>query len=149
MKARLVCCTLALALSGALHAATCSVNASPVAFGAYSPFNLLPLDTTGDIQVSCSDVLLAMSYTLRLDPGGGGSYAPRRLAGGGYSLDYNLYTDPARTLIWGDGSASTLTVTGAFAVSGTANHPVHGRVFARQNVASGSYADTITVTIDY
>lgn len=149
MKAHIACCALALAAPGALHAAACGVNASSVAFGAYSPFSLLPLDTAGNVQVNCSDVLLALTYTLRLDPGGGGIYAPRRLAGGAYGLDYNLYTDPARTLVWGDGSAGTLTVTGAFAVSGTADHPVYGRVSASQNVAPGSYADAIVVTIEY
>lgn len=148
MKARLALCALTLAMPGALHAATCSVSASSVAFGTYSPFSLLPLDTAGNVQVSCSDVLLAQSYTVRLAPGGGG-YAARRMSGGAYALDYNLYADAAHTLVWGDGSAGTVTVTGAFAVSGTANHPVYGRVLPRQNVAPGGYADAITVTVEY
>lgn len=149
MKARLAVCALALAMPGVVHAATCSVNANSVAFGAYSPFDLLPLDTAGNVQVSCNDVLVAQTYTVSLAPGGG-SYAARRMSGGAYGLDYNLYADPARTLVWGDGSAGTVRVAGTFAVAGAAvNHPVYGRVFPRQNVAPGSYADAVTAVVEY
>lgn len=155
MRARsarvIVCGAALLAASVPLHAATCGVSANSVAFGAYNPFGLLPHDAAGNIQVSCNDVLVALSYTLRLSTGGSGSYVLRRISGGAYTLDYNLYTDPARVTIWGDGSAATAAVTGAFAVtvSGSANHAVYGRVPAGQNAGAGSYTDTITVTIEY
>lgn len=146
-----IACAALLAASVPLHAATCGVSANSVAFGAYNPFDLLPHDAAGNIQVSCNDVLVALSYTLRLSAGGSGSYAPRRMSGGAYTLDYNLYTDPAHATVWGDGSASTATVTGAFAVtvSGSANHAVYGRVPAGQNAGAGSYSDTVTVTVEY
>lgn len=148
-----IACAALLAVSMPLHAATCGVSANSVAFGAYNPFGLLPHDAAGNIQVSCNDVLIALSYTLRLSGGGSGSgsYAPRRMSGGAYTLDYNLYTDPAHATVWGDGNSATATVTGAFAitVSGTANHAVYGRVPAGQNAGAGSYSDTVTVTVEY
>ena len=131
---------------GLAHAA-CSVAPTPVAFGTYSPFNLAPTDTAGTLRVSCDTA--TVGYTLLLNPGGAGSYAPRRLAEGAYTLAYNLYADALRTLVWGDGSGGTTTVSGAFALPGAIDHTVYGRLPARQNVGAGAYIDTITVTLNF
>jgi spore coat protein U-like protein len=60
------------------------------------------------------------------------------------SLGYNLYTDAARTQVWGDFfNGGTIQV----APAGTpARLDVYGRIPAGQNVATGSYTDSITVT---
>lgn len=125
----------------------CSVDPTPVAFGVYSPFSIAPADTAGTLRVSCDTATL--SYTLQLSPGGAGSYSPRRLSGGGYALSYNLYTDPLRTMVWGDGSGGTANVTGALALPGAIDHTVYGRIPAQQNVGTGAYTDAITVTINF
>lgn len=125
----------------------CSVDPTPVAFGVYPTFSGVPTDTAGTLRVSCDTTTLG--YTLQLSQGGAGSYSPRRLSSGGYTLSYNLYTDPLRTLVWGDGSGGTANVTGAFALPGAIDHTVYGRIPAQQNVGTGAYTDAITVTINF
>lgn len=125
----------------------CSVNPTPVAFGVYSLFNIAPTDTAGTLRVSCDTA--AAGYTLRLSPGGAGSYFPRQLSSGGYVLSYNLYTDLLRSIVWGDGSGGTANITGAFALPGAIDHVIYGRIPAQQNVGGGAYVDTITVTISF
>jgi spore coat protein U-like protein len=64
-------------------------------------------------------------------------------------LSYSLYTDAARTNVWGDGTGSTATIgnTGTGAVQ---NVTVYGRIPGSQSSAPpGSYADTISVTVTY
>ncbi|MEK6592118.1 MAG: spore coat U domain-containing protein [Pseudomonadota bacterium] len=145
MRAALLAATLILFANAAQSA--CSVNPTPVAFGVYSPFSIAPTDTAGPLRVSCDAITL--SYTLQLSPGGAGSYSPRQLSGGGYTLSYNLYTDPLRTVVWGDGSGGTASVPGALALPGAIDHAIYGRIPAQQNVGAGAYADTITVTINF
>lgn len=125
----------------------CSVDPTPVAFGVYSPFSITPADTAGTLRVSCDTATLG--YTLLLSPGSTGSYSPRQLSGSGYTLSYNLYTDPLRTIVWGDGGGGTASVSGAFALPGAIDHAIYGRIPAQQNVGAGTYADTITVTINF
>lgn len=136
-----------LLISPGLTHAACSVNSTSGAFGAYSLFNVAPADTAGTLRVSCNTTTLG--YTLLLSPGGAGSYSPRKLAGGVYTLTYNLYVDALRSLVWGDGSGGTTTVSGAFALPGANDHTVCGRVPAQQNVGAGAYTDTITVTLNF
>jgi spore coat protein U-like protein len=69
---------------------------------------------------------------------------------GGGVLNYNLYVDPARTLVWGDGTGATATVSGVREVKGRPvffDYAVYGRVFADQAPPPGSYTDTILVTV--
>ena len=69
-----------------------------------------------------------------------------------HRLNYNLYADLTRLLVWGDGSAGTVKVSNTYLITllgVTANHSVYGRIASRQNVAVGAYTDTITATVDY
>lgn len=138
---------LSLLLAPGFVQAACSVAPTPVAFGAYSPFNVAPTDTAGTLRVSCDTV--TVGYTVLLSAGNAGSFSPRRLSSGRYTLSYNLYADALRTVIWGEGSGGSATVSGAFALPGAINHTVYGRVYAGQNVGAGAYADTITITINF
>ena len=59
------------------------------------------LTGTADINVRCTD---GVGYTVALDVGtGGGNIATGRLLDGPgtETLTYNLYSDPAHTIIWG------------------------------------------------
>jgi spore coat protein U-like protein len=138
-------CIVALALafgSSNCDAIQCTVGTQGVAFGAYDPFVNQYLDGTGNISVAC-DVLTP--YTLALSSGNG-PYSSRTMIGGADVLRYNLFTDPARTTVWGDGAGSTATV-GASAMIG--NHTVYGRIPARQNVRPGTYVDAIIVLVNF
>lgn len=141
--------------SAAAAAATCTVSATTLAFASYNPFSSSPLDSAGDIAVTCSLgglLSLLVSYDIRLSTGGSAGYAPRRMSSGVNSLDYNLYTTSGRTTVWGNGTGTTAIISDGYllGVGTTVRHyAVHGRVPALQNVRGGAYVDSITVTVDY
>lgn len=131
---------------------SCTVSASGVGFGVYNPFSDSSLDSTGTVTVSCFG-LLGGVFQVALSTGGSGTFSPRRMASGANTLTYNLYVDSSRTQIWGDGSGGTsiqslnciLLCLGA-----PQNFTVYGRIPASQTGAhSGTYGDTITVTVTF
>jgi spore coat protein U-like protein len=156
MRYRLLGSTLLMLLvpTMARAAVTCTASATAVAFGVYNPFFGSPLDTTGTVTVTCSTTFIDLvSYTVSLSRGGGSSYAGRRMNSGSNLLSYQLYTDAARSQIWGDGSGGTSTnaYSGILIFTPITNtHTVYGRIPAAQTtVIPGSYTDTITVTVSY
>ena len=74
-----------------------------------------------------------------------------RLSGGGWNLNYNLYTNSARTIVWGDGTggSSAQTLSGGTVSGGLRrfSRTVYGRIAAMQNVGAASYSDTIVMTV--
>jgi spore coat protein U-like protein len=131
--------------------AQCSVTASGVNFGTYSMFDSSDKDSTGTVTVSCT-VLLALFMTINteLSVGNSGSYSTRQLRSGAQSLNYNLYTDTARQVIWGNGSGGTSRQTHSALLSiGTTVIPytVYGRIPRFQSSPSGTYTDSIVVSV--
>src|SRR5688572_15270121 len=89
---------------------SCSVTASNMTFGNFNPLSASALDGSGTIRVTCSAlVAVSASYEIRLSKGAG-SYSLRKLQGSSGAINYNLYTNASRSLIWGDGTSSTFTV---------------------------------------
>lgn len=154
--------TSLLWVSSVSAAVTCDVTATGVAFGIYNPIAGTNLDTTGNINFSCTrtgllDLTPGVSYSILLNTGGSGSYSSRQLSSGADTLNYNLYRDTARTLIWGDGTGGSSTQPGSVSfplislssVTRDNDHPTYGRLFGGQNIPAGSYTDTITVTVEF
>lgn len=143
---------LALAATQAA-ALSCTASASPTSFGGYDPLSAAPLDSVGNVQVSCSNLVsLFVSYSIALSAGSSGSFAGRQLSGGANTLDYNLYTNAAHSAVWGDGTAGSATLADGYLLlllSDQRNYPVYGRIPAGQNVPPGSYIDSIVVTVNY
>ena len=133
--------TVALAFTPAA-AATCTISPQGVSFGNYDTLDPQPLDGVGNISVRCD---AETAFTISLGSGAG-SYSVRQMASGANVLEYNLYTDPSRLTVWGDGSAGSVTVSDT---ASTAERAIYGRVPARQNVPAGLYNDVIVVTIVY
>jgi spore coat protein U-like protein len=145
MPLRPLIVTAGLALISAVPAAAlaeCQLSVVNVSFGAYDTLSALQTDITGSINMACdaeTSVQISLSSGL-------GTFAARQMQGGGRVLLYNLYIDPTRLSIWGDGSPGTSVMS----LSGTnASLPVYGRIPAHQNVPAGSYGDTITVTLTF
>lgn len=152
-----------LALAGALVFAVpglatehidCSVSTVGSNFGTYSVFASGPLDTVGQVTVSCSTSdtePVNVAYTIEMDGGSGGSPTGRRMESGLSTLSYQLYRDINRTEIWGDGTSGSQTVADEYSldVQESRDYPVYGRIPAQQNVPAGSYADTILVTVNF
>ena len=137
----------------AMAALSCSTSAQAVAFGNYDPLSALPTDSTGQVTVTCSNLVsLFVNYTVALSTGVSGTYSSRQLASGANRLNYNLYTDVTHLLVWGDGTSGTSQISAGFLaviLGVSANHTVYGRIPARQTAAVGSYSDTITVTVTF
>lgn len=128
---------------------TCTVSAVGVNFGTYNPLSLTAATATGTVNVTCTLGLFS-SWTVTLSTGDSNSFAQRVLENGAASLGYNLYTSAAYSSVWGDGTGGTGVQSGTQTL-GTTNvtYTVYGRIPARQDVAAGSYLDTITVTVSY
>jgi spore coat protein U-like protein len=122
-----------------------------VSFGSYDVFGFSALDSTGNVTYRCTDVTEFDTITIDISQGGALSYAPRRMAAGTASLSYNLFLDAARTQVWGDGGGGETARYGPTTPPEATNVSVtvYGRVPARQDVAVGSYSDTVTVTLNY
>lgn len=132
----------------------CTVSASTINFGSYDPLNATSLDANGNVQVTCSVLLagLNVSYNIALNSGNAGTYSSRYMSLLSNHLNYNLYTDPAQTQIWGNGSSGTSIVSDSYTLnlfSQTRNYAVYGHVPMSQNVAPGAYSDTIQVTVTF
>ena len=124
----------------------CNVAAAPLTFGTYNSNAAANANTT--ISVTCSRLA---PFTIGLDKGAGAdaSTATRRmtLSGGSDTLNYSLTQDAAHETNWGNASGTdTQAATGTGA---TQVFTVYGRVAAGQAVTSGSYADTITINVNY
>ena len=121
----------------------CMISVQPVLFGDYNTFELYRLDGVGSIEVTCDNP--TDTYSLAISSGLGG-FAERKMTFGVYTLAYNLYTDVARTSIWGDGSSGTSIVNGSGVFTDIA---IYGRLPALQNVSVGNYFDNLIVTLNF
>lgn len=135
-------------------AADCIVDTSgaAIAFGVYDPLSPVPATGVGTIVVACTPPNANnLAVTFSLSPGGSGSYFPRRMASGANTLAYNLYTDVANNIVFGNGSGGTQVVVRSTSPSGGGSFRASAQVFgvmpAEQDAAFGQYSDTIQVTI--
>ena len=128
--------------------ANCTVSTSALAFGNVNTLSGTNVDGSGGLSVTCTNGT-AWTASAGVGAGSGASFAARRMSAGGDLLNYNLYTNSARSTVWRDGTASTATVGGTG--SGTTQAvTIYGRVNSGQTSApAGSYADTVAVTVTY
>jgi spore coat protein U-like protein len=125
-------------------AAICSVSAGTLGFGTYS-FTTAALATAA-VSVNCSN---GATYQVAMSGGANLSGTTRRMAGPGAArLTYQLFSNSARTTSWGDDSALGSRVAGTGSGSAQAL-TVYGRIPAGQSVVSGSYTDSVVVTVEY
>ena len=132
------------------YAFNCNVTSTPVSFSNYDIFSTVPLDSTGIITVSCSNPEnKPMQVTVSISSGGSGNFNPRqmRLTGGSDRMNYYLFIDPSKTIIWGDNTGGTSTYTSTVARNHAVNATIYGRIPARQNLRAGAYSDTLLVTV--
>jgi spore coat protein U-like protein len=133
--------------SAPAEAAKCTIWSAPVVFGTYDVFTTAPLDSTSGLAFDCNGG--ARNVSISISRGQAGSYVPRKLKKGTESLNYNLFLDAARTTIWGDGSGASETYFNRNPPNSYVVVPIYARVTAEQDVSAGTYADTVTVTINF
>jgi spore coat protein U-like protein len=132
-------------------ASTCTVTANPLSFGTYQP-GQGALSAYATLAVLCTK---GAPFTVALSAGtAGGTVAQRVMTMGTNRLGYNLYTTATHTAVWGDGSQSSATVSGAGRglAAGAVTQTVYGQVPdapANADLAPGFYTDTVIVTVAY
>ncbi|MGB6605854.1 MAG: spore coat protein U domain-containing protein [Steroidobacteraceae bacterium] len=138
---------------------TCSVSATNLAFGNYTPGGGA-LTSTSTVSVLCTN---GTTFTAALNGGSttGGTVGQRLMAEGGGSgtLQYNLYTTAAHNIVWGDGTGTSATESGTgagMAAADAQSLTVFGQLpdsaanqAAPVTGATTAYSDTITVTVTY
>lgn len=126
----------------------CTITATDMAFGTVSVL-AGGATATSTVTVLCTT---GTDYAIGLSAGtgAGATVAARQMTGpGGATLQYTLYRDAARTLLWGN-TTSTNTVDSAAATGAPETYTVYGQVApAQTNVTPGAYGDVITATITY
>lgn len=104
------------------------------------------VDGTAVLQVACTPTT---PYNIGLDEGlgAGATTAARLMTSGGATVGYGLFRDASRTASWGDTiGTDTQAGTGTGAAQ---SYTVYGRVAPQTTPASGTYTDTVTVTVTY
>jgi spore coat protein U-like protein len=132
------------------NAFQCNVVTTPVNFGYYDLFSITDLNSTGSITVTCNAPIQNPAVPVRLDltAGSSGSFALRRMVStSGGRLNYNLYSDAAKTMILGDGTGGSVNLSSVISKTAPWKITIYGRIPARQNVAPGVYSDSLTATI--
>jgi spore coat protein U-like protein len=147
--ARLILIFPYLFFSVNILSAACTISTTPVNFGSYDVFATSPTDSTGLISITCNEIPAPFApVSIGPSPNSGG-FNPRkmRVTSGTDLLNYNLYTNAARTSIWGDGTSGTVRVWRTFRRNIPQNLTVYGRIPPGQDVRAGTYTDTLTVTL--
>ena len=121
--------------------ASCSITtaAANVDFLAYEPTNPVD-DTDGSTSVGfrCVKGTTYWAYVARTNTMTGTVF--------GEFLNYELYTDVARTAVWD----AVLAGPGTVAADNTETTiGIYGTIAALQNVSADSYVESVTVTVEY
>jgi spore coat protein U-like protein len=64
------------------------------------------------------------------------------------AMNYQIFSDTAYSVVWGDGSGGSSTVNTSAGVAGTTTY-AYGRIPHQPSTVPGAYADTIIVTVTY
>lgn len=161
LKSAVLCSVLATSGAFAATASTtfqvtatvlssCNVTGTLLNFGSsIDPIaSAVPLDSNSALTVQCSNTT---PYTVALNAGtnagGASAFSARAIKNGSHTLGYQLYTDAARTSVWGDGTSSN--TVGGTGSGGNQSLSIYGRLPSLVGAVPGSYTDTVTVTITY
>lgn len=157
MIGRALFACLAMAVAPA-YGASCDVSVLPLNFGTYDPHAVTALDIATTATITCTATSNrpqgeTITVTSSVSRGGAPSFIPRQMRSAlNEALDYNVYLNPLRTVIFGDGSAGTdrtaRTVT-TTRVGMVYSVDIYGRIFPGQDVRVGSYSDTLIYTINF
>lgn len=127
--------------------ATCVINsATTLNFSGSQGLLSANVDQTSTIQVTCTN---STPYAIGLSKGAdsGATVAARKMSDGTNTITYSLYTDAARSTVWGN--TASVDVVSATGNGSAQSYTVYGRVPPQTTPPPGAYSDTITVTVTY
>ncbi len=101
-------------------------------------------DANSTIQMTCVN---RTAWQVGLDDGQHASGTTRRMVQGANAVTYQLFSDNALTVPWGN-TLNTDTVSGTGSGSSQTLH-VYGQVVPQSALVAGSYSDTVTVTVTF
>ncbi len=162
LKSALLATAVAALASTAAHAATdtaqfnvkleitssCTIGATAaddVDFGSHASTET-NLTADGQLNVNCTP---GTGYVISLDDGlnsAGGGVTARKMANGANLVPYQLYSDPARSNVWG--SMSGTNTVGGTGTGAAEAIPVYGQADSA-NFPAGTYSDVVIATITY
>jgi spore coat protein U-like protein len=116
-------------------------------FGAYDDASPESVLTTATIDLRCGGIGESSHAIVTAGPSANtGDYQTRELAHGDSRLRYQVYINPSRTIVWGDGTRDTQPVL----VPGPADRrsfTVYGGIFNGQSGEVGRYSDVLVITV--
>ena len=154
------CLLLGLSLSATIvfgQATVCNFSsAAGVAFGVYDDSSSMPRDTATNMTINCTrnGGPPNVSVTLALGPSAtSGSSSNRSMRqGNGSIINYNLFRDSSRGLVWGQ-TPGVDTITNSLSIPNKStvsiSFTIFGRISALQNASVGTYGDSVMATISY
>jgi spore coat protein U-like protein len=105
------------------------------------------IDASTTFDVQCT---LTTPFSIGLDAGGGlgATVTTRKMTGpAAATIDYSLYTDAARSIVWGDTLA--LDTVDDIGTGAAETFTVYGRVPPQATPAPGLFSDTVTITVTF
>jgi spore coat protein U-like protein len=124
----------------------CTISASSLDFGALTNLNT-QVDATNSISIRCNT---GVRYSIGLSNGTSGASAPSlrqmKSALSQDSISYGIYTNQARTAVWGTANTAVVSGTGN---GNTQNFTGYGRIPAQTTPAPSDYRDTVVITVTY
>ena len=128
---------------------SCSMTVGAMGFANYDPSSAEDLLGTATIESTCTaggTAKITLGQGSSADSGSTEAAPARRMILGSEYLSYAIYSDTGRTAVWGDTADTGKGITGT---GSAANTLVYGKITAGQAVGSGSFADSVVVTLTY
>ena len=165
-RARLL--SIAALLATAFPAAARSQSAPPAGTGlltacsitspgfsiSYDPLAAVASESVTSVKITCSNVTQAIPLIAGLSAGTSGTFSGRVLVGGitgSGRIAYNLY-DEQSGKVFGDGTGATASYQTVLGASGSTVSATFGIEFlapAHQFVPTGTYSDTVAVSLNF
>jgi spore coat protein U-like protein len=132
---------------------SCTITAGAMTFASYDPTASVDNDATATITSTCTSggaAVITMSAGSRAQAGSTDAIPLRAMFNGSEGspedLDYYLYSDSAGGTVWGNTAGSGKAIT----ADGTAQaFTAYGRIPKNQTVSSGTFNDSVSVTLTY
>lgn len=129
--------------ASASYPATCTVTGAVMDFGTLATLSA-PVDASATLTTTCS---AASPYTVGLNDGLSPTGAmQRRMRFGTNYIAYSLFKEAARVSHWGNSGGDLSSAVGTGSVQ---SHIVYGRIPSQLTPVSGTYNDTVVVTVTY
>lgn len=151
---------LALPAAPAWAAVSCTASAPDMDFGTISAVPLPLTDVTPSLTINCtggtSGATVRVCVGINAGTGTGSGGGARYMNSGANTVQYQIYSDSARSTVWGDSTSGGMyepmpsVVLGAGG-SGSQAYPIYGRILnpPAQSVPVGTYSSGLQFTIKF